>query len=310
MSRVVEVRRWIGSASKKLPTRIASASRMSRRRGAVLAVIGTKGAPGATECAASLAACWPGLLVELDALGGALELRFAGRPHQGGLLDLVRAANSADGVVGELLERWLVNAEGRPPVLLGPPEFERDLSELARPGAVSTALAALRSHVPLAVCDVGFLLAEGMDAGPAALVHREALQSADAVVLVVGARPQQIAHGVAQIDLILGPLGVPPERVHVVVNGCGGTGSVPPRSLELACAVALAGCPLTVEAWLPWDRRMPARSANGAQPLACAHGRGPYARALTGLLDHLRCAVPGAANVPAHAGSGQRVATR
>jgi len=264
-------------------------------------VIGTKGAPGASECAASLAACWPGLLVELDALGGALDLRFARGRQRGGLLDLVRAANSADGVVGELLERWVVDAEGWPPVLLGPPEFERDLSELARPSAVSTALAALRSHVPLTICDVGFLLAEGVDVGPAALVHREALLAADAVVLVIGARTQQIAHAVAQIDLMLGPLSLSPELVHVVVNGCGGPGSVPPRSLELTCAVALAECALTVAAWLPWDRRGLAQTAKGARPLARAHRRGPYARALTGLLDQLRSALPGFADTPAHA---------
>src|SRR5206468_12940358 len=45
----------------------------------ILAVVGSKGAPGASECAASLAALaaprWPTLLVELDALGGGLAVR-------------------------------------------------------------------------------------------------------------------------------------------------------------------------------------------------------------------------------------------
>ncbi|RDI75857.1 hypothetical protein Gocc_0276 [Gaiella occulta] len=272
---------------------------VSRRSGAALAVIGTKGAPGTSECAASLAERWPAVLVELDALGGALDLRFAGGPRRGGLLELVRAAGSADGVVGELLERWLADADGWPPVLLGPPEFERDLSELAHPGAVSNALAALRSHFPLIICDLGFLLAEGMHTGPAACIHREALLSADAVVLVIGARGQQIGHGIAQLGLLLGPLALPPERVFVVVNGCGGPASVSRQSLELTFAAALAEGGLAVNAWLPWDKRALARTARRGYPLARAHLRGPYARALTGLLDQLRSAVPGIARAEA-----------
>ena len=97
--------------------------------GSVLAVIGSKGAPGASECAASLAALaaerWPCVLVELDALGGGLDLRLGADPRQGSLLGLARAVAAGDGALGELLERWLTVREGWPPVLVG----------AARPGA-------------------------------------------------------------------------------------------------------------------------------------------------------------------------------
>ena len=58
------------------PAPPAAAASSGPQTGSVIAVIGSKGAPGASECAASLAALaarrWPALLVELDALGGAL----------------------------------------------------------------------------------------------------------------------------------------------------------------------------------------------------------------------------------------------
>src|SRR5262249_57891865 len=65
------------------------------RSGGVVAVVGGKGAPGASECAASLAALatdkWPSVLVELDALGGGLDLRLGTDPREGSTLGLARA---------------------------------------------------------------------------------------------------------------------------------------------------------------------------------------------------------------------------
>ena len=82
--------------------------------GSVLAVIGNK-APGASECAASLAALagerWTCVLVDLDALGGGFDLRLGVDPRQGSLLGLARAVASGDGALGELLERWLAVCE-------------------------------------------------------------------------------------------------------------------------------------------------------------------------------------------------------
>ena len=63
-----------------------AAERREDRRGSVLAVIGAKGAPGSSECAASLAALaarrWPTLLIEADALGGNLDAPPGRRPQQ------------------------------------------------------------------------------------------------------------------------------------------------------------------------------------------------------------------------------------
>src|SRR5205823_11989876 len=171
------------------------------RAGSVIAVVGSKGAPGASECAASLAALaarrWPALLVELDALGGALDLRLAADAHQGSLLGVDRAADAGDSALRELLERWLATSEGWPPVLLGPATLTQALPELARPGAVAKALTALAAVTPLSVLDVGFQLEQGEELGPAARIHREALVTADAVLLVLGAREEQLRAGLA-----------------------------------------------------------------------------------------------------------------
>src|SRR5207244_10833920 len=70
--------------------------------GSLLAGVGSRGAAGASECAASLAALaaerWSALLVECDLLGGGLDLRLAADAHDGSLLGLVRAGASGDGM--------------------------------------------------------------------------------------------------------------------------------------------------------------------------------------------------------------------
>jgi hypothetical protein len=82
--------------------------------GTALAVIGARGAGGASECAASLAALatarWPTMLVELDGLGGSLSVRLGTNPRQGSVLGLIRAAEQGEDVVPELLERWVSTA--------------------------------------------------------------------------------------------------------------------------------------------------------------------------------------------------------
>jgi Flp pilus assembly CpaE family ATPase len=258
--------------------------------GSVLAVIGSKGAPGASESAASLAALaaerWPCILVELDALGGGLDLRLGADPRQGSLLGLIRAVAAGDGALGELLERWLAVREGWPPVLVGPPELQQSLGELAHPGAVAATLRALASAYPLAVADVGFLLSEGEEAGAAGRVHREALVEADAVLLVLGARDEQLRAGLAQLDSLLA-LGIPPERLRVAVNGAGGPGAATRTALEQVLPGELAERRFALDAWLPFDGRALARARRTGLPLARARRRGPYARTIARLLDEL-----------------------
>jgi Flp pilus assembly CpaE family ATPase len=261
------------------------------RPGSLVAVVGSKGAPGASEFAASLAGLaakrWTSVLVELDALGGALDLRLAADAHQGSLLGVARAADAGDSALRELLERWLATRDGWPPVLLGPATLAQALPELARPGVVANALNALAEVTPLSVLDVGFQLEQGDELGPAARIHREALVTADAVLLVLGAREEQLRAGLAQLELLFDALAIKPERLRIVANGVGGPGAVPTTELTATLAQRLAERGLALDAALPWDGRALAKATRAGLPLAIAHPRGRYARTLARLLEHL-----------------------
>jgi tight adherence protein C len=80
--------------SQPLPPMAPAPDRAAERRsGSVVAVVGSKGSPGASECAASLAALaarrWSCVLLELDLLGGALDIRLGADAQQGSLLGLL-----------------------------------------------------------------------------------------------------------------------------------------------------------------------------------------------------------------------------
>jgi Flp pilus assembly CpaE family ATPase len=267
-------------------------SREHERAGTVLAVIGCRGGPGASELACSLAALaadeWKALLVELDLLGSAgLALRLGTDPSQGSLLALLRATRAGEPALGELLERWLVMRTGWPPTLLAPPQPEQAIEELDQPGTIRSGLDALAAQYPLVVVDVGFLLAHPGPLGPVERCHREALVAADAVLLTLGAREAQLDAGLAQLDLLLDTLGIPRERIRVVCNGVGGPGAIPRPQLEQTLTIALRERELAVDALIPWDTRALDKAVRTGHPLAAAHPRGGYARALTRLLDTL-----------------------
>jgi Flp pilus assembly CpaE family ATPase len=258
--------------------------------GSIVAVVGSKGAPGASECAASLAALagrrWATVLVEVDALGGGLDVRLGADAREGSLLGLIRAIQTGEKLLRELLERWLTEREGWPAVLLAPPDHDAS-GELAAPGVLTRALHALAALYPLAVCDVGFLLRDGQEVPASARIHREALVSADAVVLIFGGRDVQVREGLRQLDLLLDTLGVVPERLRIIANAIGGPGSTSRAAITRSLTARLAERGVTVDAWLPWDDRGLKRAQRGGTPLAVARGRGGYARALSGLLDEL-----------------------
>jgi len=279
-----------GSVSEARPAARAPAPARPERRddaGSVLAVVGAKGAPGASECAASLAALaarsWPAVLVEIDALGGGLDVRLGADATQGSILGLIRAADGGGGVQRELVERWLTQAAGWPAALLGPPDPQA-LIELARPGAMTRAMHTLASLYPLTVCDVGAFLADGHAAGA---LHREVLIGADAVLLVLGARDTQLRHGLRQLDLLLGTLAIPPERLRVVANAIGAPGTASRSAITQTITAHLAERGVTVDAWLPWDARGLARAQRRGAPLAIARQRSRYSRAMTRLLEEL-----------------------
>jgi hypothetical protein len=262
------------------------------REGTVLAVVGSRGAPGASELACSLAALasggWRALLVELDLLGDAgLALRLGSDASQGSLLALLRATGAGEPALGELLERWLVARAGWPAVLLAPAQPEQVIEELDQPGAIRAGLDALAAQHPLVIVDLGFLLAQPGALGPVERCHREALVAADAVLLVLGARETQLDAGLAQLDLLLDTLGIAREQMRVVCNGTGGPGAIPRPQLEQTLTLALRERELAADALIPWDARALAKAVRTGLPLAAAHPRGGYAHALERLLDTL-----------------------
>jgi len=258
--------------------------------GVVVAVVGCKGAPGSSECAASLAAAvggrWPALLLELDMLGGGLDVRVGADAQDGSLLGLARAATAGETNPG-LLERWVTSAPGWPPVLLAPADPETAVGELAHPGVIGRALGTLRTRVPFTVCDVGALLTGGEQVPEPARVHREALVCADVVLLVLGARETQQRAGFAQLRLLTGGLAIPPQRLRVAVNGTGAPGAASAQALKDTLAPRLAEHGLEVDAWLPWDARALSHARRKGRPLASARPRGRYAKAIAGLLEEM-----------------------
>ena len=265
---------------------VAAAAEHREREGSVIALIGAKGAPGSSECALSFAALaarrWPTVLVEADALGGGLALRLGADPNHGSLLGLIRATQTGDGALAELAERWTITREGWPDVLLGAPDT-RALIDLAQPGAMTGALDPLACLYPLVICDVGYLLE---DAG-CAHFHREALIAADSVLLVLGSREPQLHAGLRQLDLIVGELAIPSERVRVIVNALGGPARRSKETITATIGEHLTERELAVDAWLAWDERSLRRAEQRGAPLALARRRSAYTRALTGLLDEL-----------------------
>ena len=261
------------------------------RSGSVLAVVAAAGSPGASECAASLAALadqrWPTLLLELDLLHGSLALRLGTDPQRGSLLGLVRA-HADDGSLHELLKHWIAGeSSGWPPVLVAPPEPQLHIDELAQPGAIRAALDAAASVYPFVVADAGSLLSVPGELPKAVRVHREALIAADAVLLVIGAREQQLRAGRAHVTLLLDELGIPRERLRIAISGIGAPGTGSKSELEAALNPELAEMRLAIDAWLPYDARAATRARRIGSPLALARTRGRYARAIRSLLDEL-----------------------
>ena len=268
-----------------------SKERLPARSGSVLAVVPAGGSPGGSECAASLAALadlrWPTLLLELDLIQGALALRLGADPQHGSLLGLVRA-HGADGSLRELLAHWTTDgANGWSSVLVAPPDIPAHIDELAQPGMIRAALDAAASVYPLVIADVGALLALPGELPKAVRAQREALIAADAVLLVIGAREDQLRAGRAQLTVLLEELGIPRDRLRIAVSALGAAGAGSKKELELAIAAELAELRLAVDAWLPYDARAATRARRTGSPLALARTRGRYARALRTLLGEL-----------------------
>jgi Flp pilus assembly CpaE family ATPase len=277
-------------AVEQAPARSLHAHEQDEGLGSFVAIVGGGAGAGASECAASLAALcdarWQTCLLELDGRGG-LALRLGLDPHDGSLLGLARALRARERELDALLARWLVGGEGGwPAILLAPPDPEQTLGEVAQPGIVAAAIDALRRSYPLVVGDLGEELSEH-SAERQRLINREALTRADAVVLVLGARPEQLRRGLFQLRLVLDELELPPERLRVAVNGTGGPGSAPPAELTAGVNRELGERGLLVDAWLPFDERSLKAALRTGTPLALARRRSRYGAALDGLVQTL-----------------------
>jgi MinD-like ATPase involved in chromosome partitioning or flagellar assembly len=267
----------------------ADASAEAARGENVLAVVGSKGSPGASELAlsfAALAGTHGGvLLAELDGDGGALALRAGADPQAGSVLGVARALRRGDQELEQLLPGWLAGGErGWPQVLLGPPELLPP-RELGDPGVIHDVIDFLAARFELVVCDVGQRLHHSGQPDLAVRLHRDTLVRADAVVLVLGARPDQLQSGFRQLELLLDDLGVAGERLRIVVNAQPAAAA----GAETAAAIsqALDDRQLTVDAWLPWEARAARAALRVGQPLALARPRGRYARAVRRLVESL-----------------------
>jgi Flp pilus assembly CpaE family ATPase len=265
-------------------------SRDHGRNGNVLAVIGSKGAPGASELALSLAALaarsWPVLLAEFDGDGGQLALRLGADPHAGSLLGAARALRRNDPELRHLLSRWLVGGErGWPHVLLAPSDPHRTLGEVVVPGIAQGLVDLLAEQFALLVCDLGHRLARGDQPDAAVRLHRDVLVCADVIVLVLGQRQEQLRTGFAQLQLLLDELSIARERIRVVVNGQGGPGALATAETVAAITGELDQHGLCVDTWLPWDARALRASVRLGLPLARARPRGRYAKTLERFLE-------------------------
>jgi Flp pilus assembly CpaE family ATPase len=274
-------------------SRNGSAGAQARERGRngnVLAVIGSKGAPGASELALSLATLaarsWSVLLAEFDGDGGQLALRLGADPHAGSVLGAARALRRNDPELRELLSRWVAGGErGWPHVLLAPPDPQRTLDEVVVPGLTQGLVDLLAEQFALLVCDLGHRLTRSDQPDAAVRLHRDLLVCADVVVLVLGQRQEQLRTGFAQLQLLLDELSIARERIRVVVNGQGAPGASTTAETVAAISRELDEHGLCVDAWLPWDKRALRASVRLGLPLAGARPRGQYARTLQRLLD-------------------------
>lgn len=158
----------------------------------LVAVLSVKGSPGVTTFSVALAARWPAparaLLVEADPSGGDVGTRFSLEPTPG-LLSLAAAARRR--VDPALLWQHAQPLPGGLAVVPAPPDADRAraaLSALAPdpPAGAGILRAAANTPDTAVIVDCGRI-----DAGSAAI---QIVRSADAMILLTRAHPDDLAH--------------------------------------------------------------------------------------------------------------------
>ena len=216
-----------------------------------IAVLGGSGGVGASTLAVGLACAGTGLgptaLVDLDALGGGVDLLLGAERVPGWRWDRLRAAR---GQIGELTSQ-VPTAAGVTVVSMG----REDPTTVTR-DAVAAVLASLSRSTELVVMDVG----RSLDAGA-----REALRGSDRTVLVCA----QDVRGVAAARMTLAA-GEPPGAGVVVRMRRGG--AIRPAEVAAALGLPLLGTvPHDGALVLAAERGVPPdRAAGRAWLRACA----------------------------------------
>lgn len=259
----------------------------------LVAVAGTKGAPGVTTVAFGLARLWRAprqvLLVEADPEGGCLAARLRLRQEPG--LGSLAAAGRHD-ISTEVLADNAQPGPGQVSLFVAPSSPQHAKAVLRTSAArLGSALAGLAPNDTVALADVGRLdgespaLALAQEAHWVIFVTRPTLEGADALAVRLAEMSE-----------------LRPRSLVVTV------GDGPYRGEELAEVMSIPHA-----GHLPADPGGAATLWSAADTLSTGRstGRRPLIRALSGLVDHLELRRgPAGEPVDAHARNGTRVEGR
>ena len=236
--------------------RSEEASAPSAYGGQVLALVSGKGAPGTTTLAIGLAAALSHqgsrvALVDADLRGGGVA-PFLDLDPRRGLIGLT-VGPATDDVVGAELQE----ASGSS-VLAG---IERpEMRDRVAPEHLVTALAVLRQRFEVTVVDVGQLLP-----GIASDVAGAVVQNADQVLVVTTADLSGLWNTRHCLRYLQESLGLPRERMALVINRHAGRHAYGATEVERALGVR-------VVATVPEDRKAAMRAARDQLPLIAIGG--------------------------------------
>ncbi|MCC6630091.1 MAG: hypothetical protein IT340_22150 [Chloroflexi bacterium] len=254
-------------------------------RGRLLAVagVGGSGASRATiETGLALAEAGPTLLIDLNLRHPGLHA-LLNQPLQRNIAAVAGAAG-ADAPA----DRWAAAldrvvapigpARAGLAVLGGLPHRQLAVRRLVGAAFVDRLLDEALARYRHVVVDLGAVDLTERDL--VAQAHRTVLVRADRIVLTVapryeqGARLHDLLGSLIRAEEAVDTLGLPPDRLELLVCGLGG-GSVIARD-ELAEAFGGLGCPLTV---IPFDRAGVEEAQRQQRPLLLTDARSPAARA-------------------------------
>ncbi|MFN8472160.1 MAG: AAA family ATPase [Anaerolineae bacterium] len=207
-----------GGASAEQPAaEMPRANRAPANALSVIAVASGHGSPGRTTVAVNLAAALgavePTVVVDADTSGPSLAAHLDADPTRN-MYMLAHAEPETSREWDYALQQETQPLASRSPqarVLCGIPKAE--MRARVSSGFFERLLAELRQRYRYIILDIGADLAS-----PDVLLHRAALTAAQQVLLVVSADMVGLWHGRAALAAIKDGLGVPQERVAVVIN--------------------------------------------------------------------------------------------